>query len=160
MAGYDTDKSPIYVGRACVTVPAKVIPSKQECYVSFNGNEILKQNFEYLVGSGFKWVECSNGHIPEGAVVAGNDQSEEVHYVGRAHHMGSLTPGKIHRTHGCLYIAYGGHEVSIKQYEVLIAVQQRCKLFVKNDRSYNKNNCLQLNGLVVELAVQLLMVQS
>lgn len=123
----------------CATIPAKVIPCKQTCYISYDGNEILKPNFEYLVGCGLQWVACSNDHIPSGAVVAGNDQSGEVHYVGRAHYLGSLTPGKIHRTHGCLYIAYDGHEVSIKQYEVLVGVQhQRCKLcFIIFVESFN-----------------------
>ena len=115
----------------CAVIPAKVIPCKQACYMSFNGKEILKQNFDYLVGFGFQWVACANGHIPAGAVVAGNDPSGEVLYVGRAHHLCSLTPGKIHRTHGCLYIPYNGHEVAIKQYEVLVGVQhQRCKFSV------------------------------
>ncbi|CAO1428123.1 unnamed protein product [Diamesa hyperborea] len=124
LAGHDSDRSPIYVGRAmegCAAIPAKVIPCKQACYVSFNGKEILKQNFEYLVGSGLHWIGSGNGHAPAGAVLAGNDKSGEPHYIGRAHHSGSLTPGKIHQSHGCLYIGYGGHEVAIKQYEVLVA---------------------------------------
>lgn len=112
--------------QGCTAIPAKVIPCKQACYVSFNGQEIMKDNFEYLVGNGFEWIGSANGHVPEGAVLAGNDQSEEAHYIGRAHHSGSLTPGKIHKSHECLYIGYGGHEVQIKQYEVLVA-QQRCK---------------------------------
>ncbi|CAO1428345.1 unnamed protein product [Diamesa hyperborea] len=131
LAGHDSDRSPLYVGRAmegCATIPAKVIPCKQACYVSFNGNEILKHNFEYLVGSGFQWVASSNGQIPSGAVVAGNDQSGEVHYVvcgetlyiGRGQHCGSLTVGKIHPSHGCLYIPFGGSEIAIKNYEVLV----------------------------------------
>ena len=108
-------------------IPAKVIPCKQACYVSFNGQELLKENFEYLIGNGFQWIGSANGHAPAGAVLAGNDKSGEAHYIGRAHHSGSLTPGKIHKSHECLYIGYGGHEVAIRQYEVLVA-QQRCEV--------------------------------
>lgn len=128
LAGHDTDRSPIYVGRAVhgySEIPAKVIPSKQACYVTYDGQEIFKDNFEYLVGHGFQWIGSANGHVPERAVFAGIDESGEEHYIGRAHHSGSLTPGKIHKSHQCLYIGYGGHEISMKQYEVLIA-QHEC----------------------------------
>ena len=110
----------------CALIPAKAIPSKNACYVCYNGNEILKQNFEYLVGFGFHWVGSANGHVPDNAVPSGNDPSGEVYYLGRAHHQNSLTPGKIHKTHQCLYIGYDGHEIAIKQYEVLVA-QEKCK---------------------------------
>lgn len=126
-AGHDSDGTPIYIGRALegfTNIPAKVIPSKQACYVSFDGQEMFKPNFDYLVGDGFEWVGSSSGHVPDNAVLAGNDQSGEPHYVGRAHHAGSLTPGKIHQTHQCIYIAYGGMEIAIRDYEVLIAPQR------------------------------------
>lgn len=42
-------------------LPAKIIPSKQACYVSHNGLEIFKPNFELLSGHGFTWVGSSNG---------------------------------------------------------------------------------------------------
>jgi hypothetical protein len=35
-----------------------------------------------------------------------------------------LTPGKIHRSHGCLYIPFGGMECSIIHYEVLVGQQR------------------------------------
>lgn len=108
-------------------LPAKVIPSKQACYVSHNGLEIFKPNFELLQGSGFTWVGSSNGHVPDGAVLAGNTAGGEPLYVGRAHFEASLTPGKIHRSHGCIYIPFGGREESVMNYEVLVS-QQRGKL--------------------------------
>lgn len=126
-AGNDADGSPIYVGRAfheADQLVAKIIPSKQAAYVAFNGQEILKHNFEVLSGEGFTWVGSGNGHVPEGAVVAGRTQQGEELYIGRAHYQGSLTPGKVHRSHGCLYIPFGGSEISIKSYEVLCAPQR------------------------------------
>lgn len=101
-----------------------MIPSKQACYVSHNGLEIFKPNFDLLSGTGFTWVGSSNGHVPAGAVLAGNQRTGEPLYVGRAHHEGALTPGKIHTGHGCLYIPYGGTEVSILHYEVLVGQQR------------------------------------
>lgn len=104
------------------------MPSKQACYVSFNGQEIFKPSFEYLVGEGFEWVGSSSGHVPDNAVLSGNEQTGEPLYVGRAHHDGSLTPGKIHQSHQCIYIAYGGMEIAIRDYDVLIAPQRGDKL--------------------------------
>jgi len=126
-AGNDADGSPIYVGRAYHEgdqLPAKVIPSKQVAYISFNGQEIPKHQYEVLSGSGFTWVQSASGHVPTGAVSAGNQSNGEPLYVGRAHFQGSLTPGKVHRSHGCLYIPFGGAEHSVQQYEVLIGQQR------------------------------------
>lgn len=64
-----------------------------------------------LSGHGFTWVASGHGHVPPGAVVAGNSSHGEPLFIGRAHFQGSLTPGKVHRSHACLYIPYGGDEV-------------------------------------------------
>lgn len=55
-AGTDIDGTPIYVGRAIHggdTLPAKVIPSKNACYVAHGGLEILKDDFEVILFSRF-----------------------------------------------------------------------------------------------------------
>lgn len=47
--GTDADGEEIYAGRAPHEgdiLPAKVIPSKNACYVAHNGEEILKDQFE------------------------------------------------------------------------------------------------------------------
>jgi hypothetical protein len=121
-AGNDSDGSPIYVGRAFHDgdqIPAKVIPSKNACYVPHNGMEHFKPQFEILSGTGFTWVGSSNGHLPAGAVLAGHQRTGEPLYVGRAHFEGSLTVGKIHPGHGCIYVPFNGKENSILHYEVL-----------------------------------------
>ena len=36
--------------------------------------------------------------------------------------MGVMTPGKIHPSHDCLYVSYGGYEYSYKHnYEILVS---------------------------------------
>lgn len=105
-------------------LPAKVIPSKHACYISHGGEEIFKPNFEYLAGSGFTWKSSSNGHAPADAVSAGATATGEVLYIGRAHHEGALTPGKVHGSHGVLYFPYGGAEQSTLYYEVLCCKQK------------------------------------
>jgi len=122
-AGNDVDGAPIYVGRAYHEgdlIPVKIIPSKNAAYVSHGGQEIPVHQFETLTGHGFNWVGSGNGHVPDGAVASGTQSNGETVFIGRAHFQGSLTPGKVHRSHGCLYIPFGGAEHSIPQYEVLV----------------------------------------
>lgn len=76
--------------------------------------------FQMLCGNGFEWIASANGHVPEGAICAGNQSDGEALFVGRSHYEGSLTPGKIQRSHNCMYIPFGGTEHSVAQYEVLV----------------------------------------
>ncbi|XP_077499713.1 uncharacterized protein LOC144110545 [Amblyomma americanum] len=52
------------------------------------------------------WRPASRGAVPPGAV--------------RAEHQGSLTVGKVHLSHRCLYIPFGGSEHRYTEYEVLV----------------------------------------
>lgn len=101
---------------------------------------MFKPNFELLSGSGFTWVGSSNGHVPAGAVLAGNQATGEPLYVGRAHHDGSLTVGKIHPGHGCIYVPYGGQEHSILHYEVLVSQQRSRKIQFLVSSGFNLNH--------------------
>lgn len=122
-AGHDSDMSTIYVCRAFHNgdfIPGKAVPSRSSAYVSYRGEEIFKTTYEVLVGEHYIWVPAINGYAL-GAIEAGRTSNGEVLYVGRAHYSGSLTCGKIHRSHGCLYIPYGGREIRIDaNYEILV----------------------------------------
>jgi len=122
-AGTDADGDAIYVGRAYHEgdlLPAKVIPNKGCAYVAYGGAEHLKHDFELLAGYGYGWVPDANGRVPPGAVICGRTSDGEPLYIGRGHYAGSMTPGKIHPSHGCLYIPFGGQEVRLNDYEVLV----------------------------------------
>ena len=59
LAGNDADGSPIFVGRAqhgSDHLVANGIPDKQIAYVSNNGQEILKYNFEVLCHESVQWL--------------------------------------------------------------------------------------------------------
>ena len=123
MAGIDTDGSAMYVGRCfhdgdCLV--AKIIPSKKFAYACQNGQEISKQNFEFLCHKNVKWVPSSNGQLIGNELTVGTTFEGETIYIGRGIHEGSITVGKVHPSHGCLYIPYGGKEVSLNQYETLV----------------------------------------
>lgn len=88
--------------------------------VSFDGQEIPQYSYEVLCNGNVQWVHSGHGaHVPN-AIPAGRTSSGETLYVGRAWHAGSLTPGKVHPSHGNLYIPYNGGEVAIGSYEVLV----------------------------------------
>ena len=88
-----------------------------------------------------KWEHCKHGHVPKHAVCGGWEASNgEPLYVGkiiivttwlftsitsllnagRADHMGSMIVGKVHPSHRCLYVPYGGGEHKKEEYEVLV----------------------------------------
>lgn len=116
----------IYIGRAVHdgdVIPGKVVPSHSCCYVSFDGAEHSHEAYQTLTSNGtdnFDWVPTSNGALPHGAVQGGFCSSGEPLYIGRTFHEGTLTIGKVHPTHGCLYIPYGGEEHCYREYEVLV----------------------------------------
>lgn len=59
-------------------------------------------------------------HIPPDAVPAGYTRTRETLYVGRANHAGTLTVGKVHPSHGVVYIPFGGKEHGYRDYEILV----------------------------------------
>lgn len=62
-----------------------------------------------------------NGHVPSNAVSSGNQSNGEPLYVGRTNHDGSLLVGKVHPSHGCIYVPFNGQEHRHEQYEVLVS---------------------------------------
>ncbi|ALC40790.1 CG3884, partial [Drosophila busckii] len=122
--GHDSDMTPLYVCRAHyqgMHIPGKAAPSRCCAYIADAGREIIESNYEVLVGQGkYHWVPAYDGNVVPGAVEAGRSYSGEPLYVGRARYCGSLTPGKIQRSHRSLHIAYGGQEIRISSYEVLV----------------------------------------
>lgn len=73
-----------------------------------------------MCGSGFEWIESASGHVPSNAISAGRTNCGETLYIGRADYRGSLTVGKVHPSHRCLYIPFDGREITEHTYEVLV----------------------------------------
>lgn len=120
--GVDQDGTGIYLGRAYHqgdSIPAKIIPEKNVAYIAWGGEEIIVDNVEVLRRVEYSWKFGSHGSIPQGAVPFGTTSDGETLYAGRANYQGSVTPGKLHPSHGSLYIPFDGKEVAVKEYEVL-----------------------------------------
>ncbi|XP_026333588.1 uncharacterized protein LOC113240478 [Hyposmocoma kahamanoa] len=123
--GYDS--SPLWVIRAHHSgdhIPGKLAIKHKQAYVAFGGNEVIVHNFEVLCAPAhlIRWKPASNGAVPAGAIPGGHTKTGETLYIARVDHMNSLTPGKVHRSHGCMYISFGGKEVRHTQYEVLCKI--------------------------------------
>lgn len=84
----------------------------------------VSENIESVAGTTLdtriKFVAASGGLIPANAFPGGEDQSGETLYVGRAMHQGSKIPGKLHPSHGVVYVSWGGKEHAKRDYEVLV----------------------------------------
>jgi len=121
--GHDIDGTQIFVGRAFHEgdwLPAKVIPSKSVAYVAYGGGEHAKDQYQVLCEQRFDWEPSSGGHVPPGAVEGGRTSDGEALYVGRVHHDGALTVGKVHPSHGMCYIPFDGREIGHPSYEILV----------------------------------------
>ncbi|XP_012254218.2 uncharacterized protein LOC105685009 [Athalia rosae] len=122
-AGRDLDGANLVVGRATHlgdVLPAKAKPEHGVAYVAYDGIEHEKRSFEILMPADFHWVVSRNGQVPHGAVESGRTNSGEILYVGRGFQQGAPTIGKVHPSHGCLYVPFGGREIAMREYEVLV----------------------------------------
>jgi hypothetical protein len=77
-------------------------------------------DYEVLMDAG-EWVADSGGNIPPGAAPWGREANGEELFVARAVVIGGdLHPGKIRGEFGAANIPYGGKEVKVQFYEVLV----------------------------------------
>lgn len=79
--------------------------------------------FEVLCHGDLGWIRYDprSNRVPANAVPGGQTSSNQTLYIGRTHHHGSETVGKIHYSHQALYIPFDGREVAIhSNVEILV----------------------------------------
>ncbi|KAL1450990.1 hypothetical protein WDU94_003292, partial [Cyamophila willieti] len=113
--GIDANEGNLYIGRAWHEgdlLPAKIAPSLGRSFVSWGCAEHTKFEYEVLVADSHlvTWVASSNGNVPPHALDIGRTKHGEPLYVGRVEHAGTVTPGKIHPSHGVLYISWAARK--------------------------------------------------
>uniref|UniRef100_A0A0A9YG15 Natterin-3 n=1 Tax=Lygus hesperus TaxID=30085 RepID=A0A0A9YG15_LYGHE len=122
--GVDVNGMPIFVGRAWHhgdLLPAKVTPAHRCAFVTYGGRQKEEHHYEVLVSDHVAWRPCrGGGSIPPEAIRVGHTRDGEPLYMGRTMHHGTLTPGKVHPSHGCLYIAWDGYEIKYYDYEIMV----------------------------------------
>lgn len=123
LGGQDIDGTTMFVCRAeheRDLLPGKHMPDKGDAYVCIGGKEYKKEFVEVLCNGNTSWIPTSGGSIPFNAVPGGRAADGEMLFIGRAEYKKSLTVGKVHPSHGVLYIPFGGKEKKIKDYEILV----------------------------------------
>ena len=108
-------------------------------YIPYGSVEHQVKDYEVLTTDdpqAFHWVRDKNGNVPQAAVPGGHDRKETL-FIGRTCTKlsnsrtwdgqqisirdvdGAKRLGKIHCSHGCLYVPYNGKEYIFPKYEVL-----------------------------------------
>lgn len=90
--------------------------------VETNEVETTEEVIETVEITTVSWVPAAGGEVPEGSLVGGNDNGEDI-IVARASYEGALLPGKLIAAHGVCYIPWGGEEHAEEQYETLVVSQ-------------------------------------
>ncbi|XP_018343738.1 PREDICTED: C3 and PZP-like alpha-2-macroglobulin domain-containing protein 8 isoform X2 [Trachymyrmex septentrionalis] len=117
------DEEPLFVGRAHhegALIPGKVKPGHSVCYVAWGGAEHGKTDYQVLCGCKPTWVPVNGGNIPPNAIPGGETEDGEPLFVGRVHHEGTVTIGKVQPSHNVCYIPYAGSEIASSEYEVMV----------------------------------------
>jgi len=122
-AGREANGEPLY---ACATAyegglqPGKLRPGFRGCNFAYGGKEYVGGAYRTLTGVG-RWVTPEvEGPIPDHAVRGGNEADGRPLYLCRGEYKGGVHPGKLGPSaRGCA-ISYGGKELTLPTYEVLI----------------------------------------
>lgn len=125
ICGKEANGTPLYVARANYeggVHPGKVRTEFGAANIPYGGIEVKVNPYQVLCGS-FRWVAATNGAIPDGAVICGKESNGTPLYVARANYEGGVHPGKVRTEFGAANIPYGGIEVKVNPYEVLVCVE-------------------------------------
>jgi len=93
------------------------------------------------------WVLTQGKNIPQGAVIGGKDTNGDDLWIARVYYDGGLHPGKAFKNsrRGAV-TSYGGKEVEVEQYEVLVGNQHA----VRWVQQHGRLNLSSLGGQPVE----------
>ena len=120
--GNEADGTPLYLCRANFGAPGNpgVHPGKTRkefngCNIGWGGAERAVANYEVLV----EWQATSGSNIPADAV-QGGQENEGPLYICRANYQGGVHMGKTRKAFNACNIGYGGQEVAVSTYEVMV----------------------------------------
>lgn len=125
--GYDTSGAPLYYCRGLVSgtwQPGKTRDGFGACNVPYGGRELAASRYQVLVklipAVQLGTVAASNGDRPKDAVKGGVDSDGETLFICAASYAGGTHTGKLKPSfHACL-VPYGGSEISVSSYSVLV----------------------------------------
>ncbi|KAJ2087812.1 hypothetical protein IW138_004707 [Coemansia sp. RSA 986] len=78
---------------------------------------------------GLRWVDASNGQIPQGALAQGVDNTGQLLFIARGAYKGGIHPGKAapHVPDGGFQLSWGGRAHSLNKYQVLCGDIERTR---------------------------------
>ncbi|XP_043064182.1 uncharacterized protein LOC122320110 [Drosophila ficusphila] len=125
-SGFDDEGNPTYVAR--VYLYNDLLPASYSAKYKRAQSSWDCQAFEFfaelevlvLTDCSYKWVPGKMGSYSLDALQTGYTEDGEVTYTGRAVYEDVLRLGKVHPSHGVLYIPHRGLEVNVPDYEVLV----------------------------------------
>jgi hypothetical protein len=129
IGGYETTGQPLYLCRAhypdrtAGLTPGKFRSGFASCKVPYAGTEIDATNHYgtlYWDSVGPQYEGATNGAVPPTAVAQGYDNDGAPFYACRAYYGRGLHPGKIRTGWNGCDIGYGGKEVTVSSYGVLV----------------------------------------
>ncbi len=119
VSGHEANGDKLYVCRANYkggVHPGKVRKGFRACNIGWGSKEISVKKYEtYVI-----WQKGKNGEIPSSAVIAGKESNGETLYTCRGQYNGGVHSGKVRRAFGGCNISWGGKEVKVNPYEILI----------------------------------------
>jgi hypothetical protein len=126
--GREPDGTPLYMCRAFYQGglhPGRVRPGLAGCDIGWGGSERVISFYQVLVP---RWASAANGNIPQGAYSYGFEAPSPgsfgfgpALYPCRGFLNGGLHPGKVRPGFTGCDVGWGGKEVPVNPYEVLIA---------------------------------------
>jgi len=123
--GAEPDGTAVYICRAFFNNgvhPGRVRPGMTGCDIGWGGSEHLIPFYQVLVP---RWVSADNGNIPPNAYSLGYEvpsvDGRQLLYPCRGYLNGSLQPGKVRPGLPGCSVGWGGKEIFLNPYEVLIA---------------------------------------
>lgn len=123
LAGSHSENQPLYIVRANYAKGVhigKIGRNWQSALIPYGGREIAVSEYEVFTGKGL-WVNVSNGTLPANAIEGGREADGKKLYIARSRMPNGLHIGKTRADWNFAAIPYGGKEVLMPQYEVLIS---------------------------------------
>ena len=102
--------------------PGKISTTLKDCHIGYGGRERYVSPYEVLIApdSYGKWTSARNGQVPAGAYEVGHESNGDKLYLCRGNYQSGVHPGKVRSAFRACNISWGGKEVKVNPYEVLI----------------------------------------
>ncbi len=119
ISGHEANGEKLYVCRANYNGgvhPGKVRKAFGACNIGWGGKEVAVKQYEtYVI-----WQQATNGEVPSSAIVGGHESDGTKLYICRANYKGGVHSGKVRSAFNACNLSWGGKEVKVNPYEVLI----------------------------------------